>query len=66
MAPLVLLVWVELPPLLESPPDEPEFWLDRFPLFRPVRELYEDAKAMDGFIPSMYQKAKDLDNEDKQ
>ena len=40
--------------------------LAQFPLFRPLRELLEDAKAMDGFIPSMYQKAKDLDNEDKQ
>lgn len=39
--------------------------LNRFPLFRPLRELYQDAKAMDGFIPSMYQKAKELDNEDK-
>ena len=39
--------------------------LDRFPLFRPLRELYQDAKAMDGFIPSMYQKANELDNDDK-
>jgi hypothetical protein len=38
--------------------------LKRFPAFRPIRELYEDAKIMDGFIPGMYSKA-NLDNEQK-
>jgi hypothetical protein len=31
-----------------------------------MRELYEDAKIMDGFIPGMFGKAKNLDNEMKQ
>jgi hypothetical protein len=39
--------------------------LKRFPAFRPIRELYEDAKVMDGFIPGMYSKATNLDNEEK-
>lgn len=38
--------------------------LKRFPDFRPIRELYEDAKVMDGFIPGMYTKA-NLDNDQK-
>jgi hypothetical protein len=38
--------------------------LKRFSAFRPIRELYEDAKVMDGFIPSMYSKTT-LDNEQK-
>jgi hypothetical protein len=40
--------------------------MERFPAFRPMRELYEDAKIMDGFIPGMFGKAKNLDNEMKQ
>jgi hypothetical protein len=39
--------------------------LDKFPAFRPIRELYEDAKVMDAFIPGMVKQAKELDNEDK-
>jgi hypothetical protein len=38
--------------------------LKRFSAFRPIRELYEDAKVMDRFIPGMYSKA-NLDNEQK-
>ena len=34
-----------------------------FPAFRPIQELQEDARIMDGFIPSMYQKA--IQNDDK-
>mmetsp|Transcript_14126 Transcript_14126/g.20700 ORF Transcript_14126/g.20700 Transcript_14126/m.20700 type:complete len:403 (-) Transcript_14126:35-1243(-) len=38
----------------------------RFPLFRPIRELQEDARVMDGFIPSMYARAKGAPkNDDK-
>jgi hypothetical protein len=29
----------------------------RFPKFRPIQELQEDARIMDGFIPSMYARA---------
>ena len=36
-----------------------------FPAFRPVQELYEDAKIMDGFIPSMFERAQ-IDNDMKQ
>ena len=32
--------------------------LNLYPGFRPMEELLEDAKIMDGFIPSMYEKAK--------
>lgn len=40
--------------------------LTRFPRFRPLRELEEDAKVMDGFIPSMFFKENDAPtNEDK-
>lgn len=38
--------------------------LERFPAFRPIQELGEDSKIMDGFIPSMFEKAK-LDNDMK-
>ncbi|CAB9505029.1 expressed unknown protein [Seminavis robusta] len=37
----------------------------RFPAFRPIKELYEDAKIMDGFIPSLFDQATAPDNEDK-
>jgi hypothetical protein len=37
----------------------------RFPAFRPIAELYEDAKIMDGFIPSMFKQAAAPDNDDK-
>jgi len=37
----------------------------RFPNFRPIKQLYEDAKIMDGFIPSMFGKAKAPENDDK-
>ena len=37
----------------------------RFPAFRPIQELYEDAKIMDGFIPSMFNQAAAPDNDDK-
>ncbi|KAL3932477.1 MAG: hypothetical protein SGBAC_010833 [Bacillariaceae sp.] len=30
--------------------------LEQFPAFRSVQELWEDAKIMDGFIPSMFEK----------
>ena len=39
--------------------------LERFPAFRPIQELNEDSKIMDGFIPSMYGKAR-LDNDMKE
>jgi hypothetical protein len=39
--------------------------LGRFPAFRPIQELNEDSKIMDGFIPSMYGKAR-LDNDMKE
>mmetsp|Transcript_42151 Transcript_42151/g.61815 ORF Transcript_42151/g.61815 Transcript_42151/m.61815 type:complete len:376 (-) Transcript_42151:128-1255(-) len=38
---------------------------DEFPAFRPIRELFEDAKLMDGFIPSMFFKEKGPENDDK-
>jgi hypothetical protein len=38
--------------------------LERFPAFRPIQELTEDSKIMEGFIPSMFSKAK-LDNDMK-
>ena len=38
--------------------------LERFPVFRPIQELTEDSKIMEGFIPSMFSKAK-LDNDMK-
>ena len=38
--------------------------LERFPAFRPIQELNEDSKIIDGFIPSMFEKAK-LDNDMK-
>jgi len=37
----------------------------RFPNFRPIQQLYEDAKIMDGFIPSMFSRHKAPDNDDK-
>ena len=37
----------------------------QYPPFRPMSELCEDAKIMDGFVPSMFQTA-NLDNEMKQ
>ena len=37
---------------------------ERFPLFRPIQELNEDSKVIDGFIPSMFEKSK-LDNDMK-
>mmetsp|Transcript_1694 Transcript_1694/g.1896 ORF Transcript_1694/g.1896 Transcript_1694/m.1896 type:complete len:141 (-) Transcript_1694:105-527(-) len=39
--------------------------VERFPYFRPVQELKEDAKIMDGLIPSMFFKEKPLENENK-
>lgn len=39
--------------------------LDQFPAFRPLSELREDAKIMDGFIPSMFARATDITNDDK-
>jgi len=36
--------------------DEETVILERFPAFRPIQELMEDAKIMDGFIPSVFQK----------
>lgn len=37
----------------------------RFPAFRPVKQLEEDARIMDGFIPSMFNQPTAPDNEDK-
>ena len=37
----------------------------RFPAFRPIKQLLEDARIMDGFIPSMFGKATAPDNDDK-
>lgn len=37
----------------------------RFPAFKPVQELVEDAKLMDGFISSMFFKETAPDNDDK-
>jgi len=39
--------------------------IERFPAFRPVQELEEDASIMDGFIPSMFFKENSPDNDDK-
>mmetsp|Transcript_1695 Transcript_1695/g.1898 ORF Transcript_1695/g.1898 Transcript_1695/m.1898 type:complete len:141 (-) Transcript_1695:105-527(-) len=39
--------------------------VERFPYFRPVQELKEDAKIMDGLIPSMFFKEKPPENENK-
>ena len=41
-----------------------EALLERFPAFRPIQELNEDSRIMEGFIPSMFEKAK-LDNDMK-
>ena len=40
--------------------------LEKFPAYRPIYELYEDAKVMDGFIPSMFQQTKKIDNDMKE
>eukprot|EP00977_Amphora_coffeiformis_P006542 scaffold1404_cov166-Amphora_coffeaeformis.AAC.9 len=37
----------------------------QFPASRPIQQLYEDAKLMDGFIPSMFTKATAPRNDDK-
>ena len=37
----------------------------RFPAFKPIQELVEDAKVMDGFISSMFFKQSAPDNDDK-
>jgi hypothetical protein len=37
----------------------------RFPAFRPIKELEEDARIMDGFIPSMFNEATAPKNDDK-
>jgi len=39
--------------------------LDKFPAFRPLSELREDAKIMDGFIPSMFARVRNIENDDK-
>jgi len=39
--------------------------IERFPAFRPVQELEEDAQIMDGFIPSMFFKGTGPKNDDK-
>eukprot|EP00536_Pseudo-nitzschia_multiseries_P013374 jgi/Psemu1/290824/fgenesh1_pg.569_\ len=39
--------------------------LERFPAFRPIHELGEDSRIIDGFIPSMLEKAKKIDNDMK-
>jgi len=39
--------------------------LERFPAFRPIQELNEDSEIIDGFIPSMFEKAKNIDNDMK-
>ena len=39
--------------------------LERFPAFKPVQELVEDARAMSGIIPGMFFKQKAPDNDDK-
>ncbi len=39
--------------------------LDRFPAFKPMQELVDDAKGMDGFISSMFFKQSAPDNDDK-
>jgi len=33
-----------------------------FPAFRPLKQLYEDAKVMDGFVPGMFLRAKEDTN----
>lgn len=38
---------------------------ERFPVFRPLQELEEDAKIMDGFIPSMFFEETTPENDDK-
>jgi hypothetical protein len=43
-----------------------ELILERFPVFRPLSELLEDAQIMDGFIPSMVQKSKKMNNDMKE
>jgi len=40
--------------------------LERFSEFRPIQELSEDSKVIDGFIPSMFEKAKKIDNDMKE
>ena len=40
--------------------------LERFPAFRPMSELLEDAQIMDGFIPSMFQQSQEIDNDMKE
>ena len=37
----------------------------RFPAFRPIKQLLEDARHMDGFIPSQFSRATAPDNDDK-
>jgi hypothetical protein len=39
--------------------------LEKFPAFRPLSELFEDAAIMGGFVPSMFAKAAALDNDQK-
>lgn len=39
--------------------------LGEFPAFRSLTELREDAAIMDGFIPTMFAKTRNLDNDDK-
>ncbi|VEU41252.1 unnamed protein product [Pseudo-nitzschia multistriata] len=39
--------------------------LERFPVFRPIQELNEDSRIVDGFIPSMFEKARSIDNDMK-
>jgi hypothetical protein len=38
--------------------DDKSTILEKFPAFRPLQELYEDAKLMDGVIPSLFENAK--------
>ena len=38
--------------------EDPDTILEKFPAFRSIQELWEDAKILDGFIPSMFEKAK--------
>lgn len=38
---------------------------NRFPSYRPLKELHEDAKIMDSFIPSLFNEATAPDNENK-
>jgi len=45
--------------------EEEETLLERFPAFQATCELYEEAKIIDGFIPSMFNKVT-LDNDTKQ